>query len=276
VHERHLERGADGGQRAAQLVRRVGDERPLPRPARLEPVEHAVERLGQPAHLVLAAGHRQPPRRVGRGHRLRADAELLDRPQGPADGQPDASGGGQQQEREAHEQRRPDQPQRVVDRLDGDAGEHHRAGARAPGVHPQRVAVADAVTVHGDDAVVDQRLLDLGRCQQRHDAAGPGGRRQDPALRVQHLHQHRRVRRRDQRREAPLDHQLLHLSSTLAGPLVDDPGQPSAQGGHQQQRPGQQRDGDRGGDQHGHPGLQAGPVPPLLQPAHAPALTSRD
>ena len=53
----HLELAADHGQRRAQLVRGVGDERALARERVGEPVEHVVEGVGQHAHLVaLAAG----------------------------------------------------------------------------------------------------------------------------------------------------------------------------------------------------------------------------
>ena len=44
---RHLELGPHDRQRAAQLVGGVGDERPLPRAPRRQPVEHVVEGHGQ-------------------------------------------------------------------------------------------------------------------------------------------------------------------------------------------------------------------------------------
>ena len=53
-----LELGPHAGQRAAQLVGGVGDERPLPLPGRGQPVEHAVEGDGQRLDLV---GRRPAP-----------------------------------------------------------------------------------------------------------------------------------------------------------------------------------------------------------------------
>jgi hypothetical protein len=57
-----LELGACAGQRRAQLVRGVRDERALPGAGRVQPGQHVVERLGEPADLVLRGRHRQPAR----------------------------------------------------------------------------------------------------------------------------------------------------------------------------------------------------------------------
>ena len=56
---------AERRQRRPQLVRRVGQEAPLGVARPLQRRQHLVQRDGQLLHLVLAAGRRQPPRRVG-------------------------------------------------------------------------------------------------------------------------------------------------------------------------------------------------------------------
>ena len=75
VREVHLELGADPGQRAAQLVARVGDEARLAFGGVLEPAEHRVHGAGEPADLVLGRrvgdpavevlGADRPPPRAG-------------------------------------------------------------------------------------------------------------------------------------------------------------------------------------------------------------------
>ena len=53
----HFQLAADDGQRRAQLVRGVGDERALAGERVGQAIEHVVEGVGQHAHLVaLAAG----------------------------------------------------------------------------------------------------------------------------------------------------------------------------------------------------------------------------
>ena len=67
----HLDLGAHAGQRPAQLVGRIGHERPLPLPAGGQPVQHPVQGHGQGPDLVGRRRHGQPssPRRR---HRRRA------------------------------------------------------------------------------------------------------------------------------------------------------------------------------------------------------------
>ena len=60
-------RPPSGGQRRPQLVRGVGDERPLGGEGRLEPGGHLVEGAGQLGHLVFAGGHRGAGRQVAPG-----------------------------------------------------------------------------------------------------------------------------------------------------------------------------------------------------------------
>jgi hypothetical protein len=261
VDEGHLERGADGGQRAAQLVRRVGDEGPLPGPARLEPVQHAVQRLGQPAHLVLRRRHRQAPRRVGGRHRLRAAAQLLDRSQRAPDGEPHAGGRRQQQQRQAGEQRRPDEAQRVVDGRDRDRREHHRTAVGAPGHHAQGVPVGGPVTGDLHRVVRADRARHLVRGQQRHGAARAGRGRHHRALGGEDLHEHRRVPARQHAGQPALLHQARDLVHALPGPVVGGARQPGAQDRHEQQRPREQRCGHHGARQHRDPRLQPRPLP---------------
>ena len=64
VGEVDLELGAHAGERAAQLVGRVGDEPPLASAGLLDPLEHVVHRAGQAGDLVVAAGHRHPAMEV--------------------------------------------------------------------------------------------------------------------------------------------------------------------------------------------------------------------
>jgi hypothetical protein len=49
---RHFEAGPDGGDGAAQLVRRVGDELPLPGCGRVQAAEHGVHGAGEAPDLV--------------------------------------------------------------------------------------------------------------------------------------------------------------------------------------------------------------------------------
>ena len=69
VREVDLELGADAGQRAAQLVAGVGDEPALAVGGVLEPGEHRVHRLREPADLVVG---RRARARGGAGPRRRS------------------------------------------------------------------------------------------------------------------------------------------------------------------------------------------------------------
>ena len=74
-----LQLGAQAGQRGPQLVGGVGDERPLPPAGDLQPGQHVVQGLGQPADLVGRVGHRQGVGRVRAGDLLGAPPQRLDR-----------------------------------------------------------------------------------------------------------------------------------------------------------------------------------------------------
>jgi hypothetical protein len=85
---RDLELGAHRRQRAAQLVRRVGDEGPLRAPGRRHAVEHLVERRRQRRDLVAGRRYRQPLVRRRPVDPRGAAAQFLDRGQRRADDPP--------------------------------------------------------------------------------------------------------------------------------------------------------------------------------------------
>ena len=94
----HLDVGAQGGERGAQLVRGVGDELALPVGGVLHGAEHGVEADREPAKLVAVG----PVARVdavrqvaGRGYPLGRLGQLADRAQRGA-GYPPAKAAGQQ------------------------------------------------------------------------------------------------------------------------------------------------------------------------------------
>ena len=131
VGQAHLQPGADGGQRAAQLVGGVGDEAALPGRRVLQPGQHVVHRAGQAADLVVGAGLRHALGQVGAGDRGDGTADLLHRPQRAPDHQPHRAAGQHQQDRYADHQ----QPgERLVDLAlqvgtgDGDDGDQPAAG----------------------------------------------------------------------------------------------------------------------------------------------------
>ena len=66
VRHRHLELGPQPGQRALQLVRRVGGEGALPAAGGFEPVQHRVHRAGQLGDLVPAGRLGHPAGQVRR------------------------------------------------------------------------------------------------------------------------------------------------------------------------------------------------------------------
>ena len=114
-------------QRRPQLVGGVGQEPPLRIARPLQRRQHLVQRDGQLLHLVLAAGRRQAPRRVGGAADLGGvGGQLLQRAQHPAgDGQ-----GERHRHRgrcQAGEQRQLTQPVERAVHLVGGRRDHHRA-----------------------------------------------------------------------------------------------------------------------------------------------------
>jgi hypothetical protein len=111
----HVQLGAQAGQRRAQLVRGIGDKRTLAQPGGLQPAQHVVECLGEPADFVGGVRQGQGLRGMSAGDPLRADAKRLDRPQGRADQLPGDPGQQDQQQAETDDQRQPHHPNGVVD-----------------------------------------------------------------------------------------------------------------------------------------------------------------
>ena len=125
----------------------VGDERPLPGGAGLEPVEHRVERAGQRAELVVPRGHRQRARAARRRDEGRAAPQLLDRAQRPPEDQPD-------DEAERHGEQRHDHRERDAERV-----EHALHLGQRDGRDDGRRLVLERRGLHGDagDVVVGAR-----------------------------------------------------------------------------------------------------------------------
>ena len=95
-------RARSGAGRAACAARAgVGDESPLVLEGRLEPLEHLVERLGEPRDLVARRRYRQPAARSRRRDRARLAPHRLDRPKRGAREQVPAERREQQRERRA-------------------------------------------------------------------------------------------------------------------------------------------------------------------------------
>ena len=138
VIKRHLELGADAGDRAAQLVRGVRHQVALALLRVGQPGEHVVQRDRERAHLVPGRRHRQGARHAGPGHLRGAAAQRGDRPQRVPGEQP----GGQGQQ--AEQQRRPDGQdlgqggQAVAGLGVGDRGDDHVVAGRPHGHHPQQ------------------------------------------------------------------------------------------------------------------------------------------
>ncbi len=109
---RHLQLGAQAGDRAAQLVGGVGDEPALSFHGGFERGERLVGGAGEAGDLVTADGLRDPPAQVGGGgDRGHLAADVLDGPQGAAGHQPGDPGHHAQeqgQSREHHDGRRAD------------------------------------------------------------------------------------------------------------------------------------------------------------------------
>ena len=77
-----LQLGPEDGQRRAELVAGVGDEVALALQRPVDALEHLVERLAQPAHLVPGLGHGQPGPGLRAGDLGGPAAHRLDRLQG--------------------------------------------------------------------------------------------------------------------------------------------------------------------------------------------------
>jgi hypothetical protein len=81
--------GLDDRQRVSQLVRGVVDELALSGECVVEPVQHAVDGVGEPAQLVVGLAKPDPPGQVGGGDLLGGRDDPAHRAQRPP-GQPPA------------------------------------------------------------------------------------------------------------------------------------------------------------------------------------------
>ena len=128
---------AEHRERRPQLVARIGDEAALSLECRLQTGEHRVQRLAEPAQLVFRRRQRQPPARLGRGHRLRLAPHRVDRPQRRGGEEVAAHRREQEGERPHDQQLRQQAAQRVLRILERDADREDatpcRPGSRAHG-----------------------------------------------------------------------------------------------------------------------------------------------
>ena len=76
--QRQIHLGLEDAERCPELVTGLVHESPLAVEGLVQPVEHAVQRLGEALELVAGLGHRQPSIGLGRGDRRGFGPELLD------------------------------------------------------------------------------------------------------------------------------------------------------------------------------------------------------
>ena len=223
---------------------RVGDEAALSLERRLQPGEHRVERLSQPAQLVARRRQCQPPPRLGCGHHLGLAPHRLHRPQGCSREEVAADRREEQGERADDEELGEQAVERVLRVLERDADrEHSRPVDRgheqteAVAFHRERAAEATADLGEDEDRLLAARRRveqPAARVVQLRDALVPGGaelvRRPDlrrPELErlVEPIHeralepyveeraeraQHDGHRNREGEREPPADRQPAH------------------------------------------------------------------
>ena len=169
--KRELELGPKQGERRAELVRGVGDESPLVLEGRLEPLEHLVERLGEPRHLVARRRYGQPVARSRRRDRACLAPHRLDRPKRGARQQVPA----ERRQQHCQRQRQEQLPAEILERL-RPCAERGREHERA-------------------------RLLARARYRQQPPASGVAGDRHRRAHRAAACH-HPRLARGEERRQA--------------------------------------------------------------------------
>ena len=92
VGEVHLELGADAGERAAELVGRVGHEPLLALRGSVHPLEHVVHGAGQARHLVVARRHRHPAVQITASDAGHLRTDRFDRAQRPTHQPPEQHG----------------------------------------------------------------------------------------------------------------------------------------------------------------------------------------
>ena len=184
VVQRHLQLGPDAGDRAAQLVRGVGDQPALAFLGRAEPAEHVVQGQGQVAHLVAGLGHREGPWPPGPGDVLGAPAQFGDRPQGGPRDQPARPGQQDQQQRGADQQRPGQRGQALAHLVVGDRGDDGPAVPGGRGGHPDRVGQPEGAAVQEHRPAVPGVGRRHRARQQRDKPVRVRGHVHDPARRV--------------------------------------------------------------------------------------------
>src|SRR5690349_871769 len=114
----YLQLYADAGQRAAQLVSRVGDECPLPGSGPRQPVDHVVQRDREAMDLVVRGRYGQTLLGVGAGDPFGPGPERLDRAQGRPDDAPGDDHQHQYEQRLENEEDRAQQADALVEGAD--------------------------------------------------------------------------------------------------------------------------------------------------------------
>ena len=262
VVQGHLELGADAGDRAAQLVRRVRDQVPLPLLGLGEPGEHVVQRDGERPHFVPGGRYRQVTRHAGLRHLGGAPAQRGDRPQRVPGEQPGDQG------QQGEQQRRPDgqdpgqRGQAVAGLGVGDRGDDDVMPGRADGHHPQHRRQAQRRACQRAGLAGPRGRPRLGRRQHRHQPVRARRDVGDPAGGVEHLDGERPRRDRHRAGQPVLVEERRHLDRALPGrhvQVADERRVQRADQEHRRQGQGQRQPG-RGGQRQPRP--QAPPPPP--------------
>ncbi len=181
----HLDLGAEPGERAAQLVGRVGHEPLLAPGAVLDPVEHGVHRAGEAGHLVAGGGHGHPPVEPAGADARDLPADGLDRAQRPADEHPHQGGQQQGGGGDGHGQRPGQQPGALGHVVERRGHEDRRGSGRArhDPVGRRSLVVDRQVDRAGAAAVVARR----GDRHERRPVGVTGGGRHHAAVRLHDL-----------------------------------------------------------------------------------------
>ena len=173
----HLQLGADPRERAAQLVGGIGDEAPLLRRRRGQPVEHRVHGACQPGDLVRSRRFGHPAVEAAGRDAVDLGTDVLDRSQHPSDQPPDEGRERRGAERDGDEEGAHEGAGAPLDVLeaagDVDGG---RAGRRR---HHARLSTVREPPV-GDRGA-------LGHAGSEPDVAQAGRRGEHGAVRADHL-----------------------------------------------------------------------------------------
>jgi hypothetical protein len=124
--QRRLELGLDHGDRRAQLVAGVGHEALFALERRAEAIEHRVQRLAEPADLVVSGREREPLTVVSQRDQVGAPAHRLHRPEARTGQGKAEQRRGSDRQRCADRKRRDDPGQRLVTVLKRLAHDHRR------------------------------------------------------------------------------------------------------------------------------------------------------